>query len=358
MPKKRTRTKKLVDDEFVPFPTFSRPTKQECYNAVEALQRIHGIVSHTAQRSVLDSLCRTILSQNTTDKTSIRAFTSLKQAFPTWESVLKAKMTNVADAIRVGGLADIKATRIQTILKTLKSERPTNKLSLEYVRKMSDLEVKEHLSRFNGVGPKTVSCVLMFCLGRHDFPVDTHVWRTCKQLGWVPKIATRESTYIHMNACVPNEAKFQLHVLLVKHGKLISKAAKKFKGPLRCISGKKSNEGHTMDLLSTHFAKELKTEHHHLVSPKFLKLKNEIKDPSSTEASNRVESRFVKGTTSTHDRKKIKLEKHVMIKQELQSAKRREVKTELPKNRRLPVRRSMRIPSMDASSHEVHNKNW
>ena len=61
-----------------PFPDFARPTAAECLAAVEALQRLHGRVKRSEGRSVLDSLVRTILSQNTTDKTSIRAFKSLK----------------------------------------------------------------------------------------------------------------------------------------------------------------------------------------------------------------------------------------------------------------------------------------
>lgn len=39
------------------------------------------------RKTVLDSLVCTILSQNTTDNNSRRAFDSLKQAFPTWEEV-------------------------------------------------------------------------------------------------------------------------------------------------------------------------------------------------------------------------------------------------------------------------------
>lgn len=39
------------------------------------------------RKTVLDSLVGTILSQNTTDNNSRRAFDSLKQAFPTWEEV-------------------------------------------------------------------------------------------------------------------------------------------------------------------------------------------------------------------------------------------------------------------------------
>ena len=57
--------------------------------------------------------------------------------------------------------------------------------------------------RFKGVGPKTVACVMMFCLARDEFPVDTHVWRISKNMGWVPTKANRDDTYRHMNIRVP-----------------------------------------------------------------------------------------------------------------------------------------------------------
>ena len=74
------------------------------------------------------------------------------QAFPTWESVMCAPLTALADAIRVGGLAEIKAGRIIAILKTIKKERPGKALSLEFLRKLSDDDIRSYLSRFNGVG--------------------------------------------------------------------------------------------------------------------------------------------------------------------------------------------------------------
>ncbi|GMN45810.1 hypothetical protein TIFTF001_014991 [Ficus carica] len=40
-----------------------------------------------AKESVLDGLVMTVLSQNTTEANSQRAFASLKSAFPTWEDV-------------------------------------------------------------------------------------------------------------------------------------------------------------------------------------------------------------------------------------------------------------------------------
>ncbi|ACO62227.1 predicted protein, partial [Micromonas commoda] len=214
-----------------PFPNLARPTVDECWAARDALAKLHSSFFQQFEtqqaaggdaigpgKTVLDSLVGTILSQNTTDTNSHRAFAILKHRFPTWEQVRTAKPAKVEDAIRCGGLAEVKVSRIQVILNTLKEER--GECSMEYLRDMSDDDVKAELSRFKGVGPKTVSCVLMFCLKRPDFPVDTHVWKIAKDLGWIPKGAGREDAYEHLNRRVPDDCKFDLHVLLVEHGKV------------------------------------------------------------------------------------------------------------------------------------------
>ena len=96
-------------------------------------------------------------------------------------------------------------TQLQAILNTLKDER--GECSLEHLRSITDEEIKTELERFKGVGKKTIACVLMFCLNRHEFPVDTHVWRITKSLGWVPAKATRDEAYEHLNARIPDELK-------------------------------------------------------------------------------------------------------------------------------------------------------
>jgi endonuclease III len=75
------------------------------------------------------------------------------------------------------------------------------------------------LQSFKGMGPKSVACVLMFALHRQEFPVDTHVWKLAKAVGWVPEKCTREQAYSHLNARVPGPLRHELHVLLVEHGK-------------------------------------------------------------------------------------------------------------------------------------------
>ena len=158
-----------------PYPNFARPLPAECQAARDIMAEMHGARPQGKPhcKFVLDSVVRTILSQNTTDTTSARAFASLKELNPTWQQYLDCGDAECEESIRVGGLAESKNSRIKAILRTLQDER--GELSMEYLRAMPTDQVKDELLRFKGVGPKTVACVLMFTLQRAEFPVDTHV---------------------------------------------------------------------------------------------------------------------------------------------------------------------------------------
>lgn len=121
------------------------------------------------------------------------------------------------DAIRVAGLAKTRAQRIYDLLHKVNQKQ--GEPSLDYLKEMSDDDIKTELSQFKGLGPKTISCVLLFALARPEFPVDTHVLRISKQMKWIPADSTRESAYEIMNAIVPPDIKMDLHCLLVTHGK-------------------------------------------------------------------------------------------------------------------------------------------
>ncbi|KAJ7945917.1 Protein ROS1 [Quillaja saponaria] len=181
-------------------------------------------VNSEPSESVLDGLVRTVLSQNTTEANSQRAFCSLKSVFPTWEDVLAADSKCIENAIRCGGLAPTKASCIKNVLNCLLEKR--GKLCLEYLRDFSIDEIKAELSNFKGIGPKTVACVLMFNLQHDDFPVDTHVFQIAKAIGWVPAVADRNKSYLHLNQRIPDELKFDLNCLLYTHGKLCRKCIK------------------------------------------------------------------------------------------------------------------------------------
>ncbi|EGB12298.1 hypothetical protein AURANDRAFT_5189, partial [Aureococcus anophagefferens] len=181
------------------------------------------------RKSILDSLVRTILSQNTTDKTSLVAFERLKAGLPTWSEVLAAPAGVAEELVRCGGLAEVKMERVRAILADprVAGRGAAGEPCLQWLHgERDDAVVKRTLSSFKGVGPKTVSCVMMFTMGRAEFPVDTHVLHIAKMCKWLPEAATREKAYEHLNRRVPDEVKFALHVLLVEHGKCCTRCAK------------------------------------------------------------------------------------------------------------------------------------
>lgn len=94
-----------------------------------------------------------------------------------------------------------------------------NILTLDYMHSWNDSEVFEGLYKFNGVGPKIAACVMLFCMQRPRFPVDTHCHRLCKWLGWVPNHRVNDhKTFAHCDVRIPDELKFSLHQLMIVHG--------------------------------------------------------------------------------------------------------------------------------------------
>src|SRR5437868_3800789 len=98
----------------------SPPSANAILDVHARLQRRFGRRPWKAEReSVLDSLVGTILSQNTSDVNSNRAFAQLKAAFPDWDEARRASAKSIEYAIRSGGLAKTKAARIKNILERI-----------------------------------------------------------------------------------------------------------------------------------------------------------------------------------------------------------------------------------------------
>jgi endonuclease III len=216
-----------------PFPTFPHPTPTECHLALSILSSLHGprkrpaafvAPSNTAGcgdcPSVLDALVRTILSQNTSGANSTRAKLSMDKVYgrsDDWQVIVKGGKAKLEDAIRCGGLAVVKSKVILSILEQVHAKYGT--YSLDHLHTASTDDAYKEMLSFQGVGPKTASCVLLFCLRRESFAVDTHVWRIAGLLGLRPKDASREATQAHLDVRVPDEDKYGLHVLMITHGK-------------------------------------------------------------------------------------------------------------------------------------------
>lgn len=172
----------------------------------------------------VQELVYTILSQNTADINTERALAGLKKKYPTWEQVAGATARGIAAAIRTGGLADTKAQYIKATLQGLLAEH--GDLKLDFLAAMSDREAIAYLTKFKGVGVKTASCVLLFSLHRPVMPVDTHVFRVCKRLDFLPQDASRNLAHTILNAIVPPDDIYSFHINLINHGRKICVAGR------------------------------------------------------------------------------------------------------------------------------------
>jgi endonuclease-3 len=189
---------------------------------MEILEERYGVAENTPHFDPLKELVACILSQHTSDINSGRAFQNLVRLFPTWEAVLYAPTETLANAIRIGGLADTKAVRIQQVLQRILEDQGT--LSLEALITLTDSEARQYLMSLPGVGPKTAAIVLCFALGRPVIPVDTHIFRVSWRLGLVQKRIGEAKAHDVMQAKVAPEYIYRFHVAIIQHGRKVCKA--------------------------------------------------------------------------------------------------------------------------------------
>ncbi|GAQ03651.1 putative DNA glycosylase At3g47830 [Aspergillus lentulus] len=292
-----------------PFPEWARPTPEECEELNRLLSSVHGEIIPPTKipepsltvtgcgevPSVLDALIRTLLSGATTGRNSALAFSGLVQRFGileegigkgsvNWDAVRQAPLKDVFEAIKRGGLADIKSKKIKAILDMVYQENQErrnilvkgesdglsdltaktegekeyeiacadqNFLSLNHLHTLSTEDAMTELVKYPGIGPKTAACVILFCLQRPCFAVDTHIFRICKWLGWVPPDkATEVTAFSHLEVRIPDHLKYSLHQLLIRHGKTCPRC--------RAITGQSSagwEDGCVIDHLVTRTGK-------------------------------------------------------------------------------------------------------
>ncbi len=172
----------------------------------------------------MDELVSCILSQNTNDSNRDRGFDALKARYPDWAAVMDAPTDELIDTIRVAGLANTKAPRIQEVLRIILDQ--CGEFNIDFLNDLPLDEAKAWLTALPGVGPKTAAIVLCFAFGRPAFPVDTHINRVSKRIGFVPEKMSIERAHDLMEAIVPPDQHYAFHINLIRHGRRTCQARK------------------------------------------------------------------------------------------------------------------------------------
>ena len=171
----------------------------------------------------VDELIKTILSANTNDVNSGRAFAQLKATFgDDWERVRTAPPDAVKAAIRPAGMYNQKAPNLLATLEKLHQDQGA--YTLAHLATL-DIDIAlPYLTSFPGVGHKTASIVLLFCFNRGAFPVDTHVQRISQRLGISSRRASPKQIKTIWERLLPPETYYALHLTLIQHGRQLCQA--------------------------------------------------------------------------------------------------------------------------------------
>ena len=202
-----------------PAPAWRPPAPRRVRAIRDRLRLVYGVPVAKPHGDPIAELILTVLSQSTNDRNRDVAYLGLVDRFPNWIEVRDAPADEIEAAIRPGGISKVKSVRIKAILEAISETSADGELSLDWLAGRSVQAAQGYLTSLPGVGRKTAACVLLFALGMHDVPVDTHVSRVSTRLGLFRPGAPFEEQHDVMLAFTPRGEELELHLNLLRHGR-------------------------------------------------------------------------------------------------------------------------------------------
>ncbi len=191
---------------------------------LETLRKIHKISRNISQKlTPFQILIITIISQNTTDKNTQKAYENMASHVTiTPHALSETRIQKIESWLKQAGLYRRKAKTIKN-LSTMLAAKPN---FLDGVLKKPLEKARTELMQFPGVGPKTADVFSLFASHKSTIPVDTHVHRVSKRLTLCPQEANVEGVRSAlMKTFSPHDYR-DVHLLLIAHGREYCKARK------------------------------------------------------------------------------------------------------------------------------------
>ena len=177
-----------------------------------------------ASPDAFGTLVVTIISQNTADTNTERAYRKLEENLKlTPKALAEAPRSQIEDCIKVAGLWQAKAEAIQVASRII-LDRYNG--SLDAIISLPVEEARKVLMAMQGVGPKTADVVLLFSANKPTIPVDTHVNRVSRRLGFAPAVGGYDAVRLSLQAHFKPEDYLGVHLLLIGLGRAYCKAHK------------------------------------------------------------------------------------------------------------------------------------
>ena len=174
---------------------------------------------------VLAKTVHVVLARQTRDVVSKQVFRDLRQRFPTWERMARARVATIERVIRPAGLGRQRSVQLRALLRAVgKRNRELGigpygirggDLTLEFLRDWSEDSAGAFLEALPGIGPKSARRVQSFMFGKDHVDTDKHARRVLRRLG----VLGRNSDYELLDFVVPSSARVRLQSNLVRHGR-------------------------------------------------------------------------------------------------------------------------------------------
>lgn len=198
------------------------------YEVAAILSKRYRDFNHYNRKNPLDELLFILCSVKRTEKVYLRAYRSLKKAFPRFEDLAEAKTKDLIKKVEWGGLQNQKASSVKALIGAVIDT--FGQLSLAKLKHLDDQECEEFLLALPGVGKKVARCVMLYSLERKMFPVDSHCWQIAARLGWINSSGNNRNCSVRdmdrLQEMVPPDLRYSLHVNLVSLGREICTARK------------------------------------------------------------------------------------------------------------------------------------
>ena len=190
---------------------------------MQILRQTFGMPECTERKhDTFETLIVTIISQNTADINTARAFERLSNRFEIKPEVLAKTETNqIEEALKTAGLYRNKAKTISTVSRIILEKFHG---SLQQILSRPLEEARKILIQMPGIGPKTADVVLLFSAKQSTIPVDTHVDRVSKRLGFAPSDGDYDDVRLSLQSLYDPRDYLAVHVLLIAHGRRYCKA--------------------------------------------------------------------------------------------------------------------------------------
>ncbi|WP_074314534.1 hypothetical protein [Singulisphaera sp. GP187] len=195
-------------------PTIEREATVEA--VCDALEIAYGRPRLGNPEDPLDDLIYIILSNKTSSIVSKRLYVQLKQGFESWDELLRSSVGQLREILRPGGLSEIKSLQIRALLAAISRDFGACDLAALKVRMPSEIEA--YLKSLPGVSTKVAKCAMLFTMDAAVLPVDAHVHRVSKRIGWTSR-KRADQCHEELEALVPPERRFAFHVDCIEHGR-------------------------------------------------------------------------------------------------------------------------------------------